>query len=255
MITKDQIDSTFNSAYAAKQFVVIEEMSKNAKRDLAQISMNKLKTLITEEKLVVNRKHQPEYTIDNHVNIMINSNHADAMLLEEGDRRFAVFDIDPIENRIGNTDYWTGLAEWIKDNVGSIYDYLLSYDTTGFSPNARAPLTSTKKEMVESSYSDEQILAQSIKDNPEQVFKSLGFKNPLHYVVASRLLEAHWALMGRLTKPDQTKRIQFGLALKELFGPSQQIRAESGPKVRIYKVVKGEWDMEKAKEDLKLLLK
>lgn len=254
MITREQLDSTFNSIYSAKQFVVVDEMSKNSRRDVALASSNKLKTLVTELRLLVNRKGQPEFEIENHMNIVMTSNHVDALFMEDGDRRFAVIEFSPIIDRRYDHGYWDSFAKWCDDNLGVIYDFLLTYDISDFAPYGRAPETEAKKSMIESSYTDEQQLASALWESPGAILKALGFPEDMKYIVTNRMLDAWWVYNGRNTKPTVSNQTKFGTCLKDLGAEKKQVKIDGQP-FRVYKLTTDEWNQDQCKKDLGFFIK
>lgn len=145
-IGKEQIESSFNSIYAAKQLIHLDELH-GANQATAQKITNKIKMLVTGERIVVNQKGQPEYEVNNHANLITTSNYVDSIKLDDDDRRAAVIKFKPAEDLRHDQVYWQSYVRWCDDEGGAeaLLDYLLKLDLSEFNPRAWAPETSEKQ--------------------------------------------------------------------------------------------------------------
>lgn len=249
MITREQLDSSFNSIYATKQFVVIDEMSKNSRKDAARSASNKLKTLITEEKILVNKKRDPEYEINNHMNVVMTSNYLDALHLEDGDRRFFICQFNPMVDKKHDAQYWSEMAEWFRNHRNDFYSYLLELDLTDFEPYKPAPKTIAKEEMLLASYTDEQSLAYDLINDTEEFMAMLDLPGDVEYVVPAIVFNAWWASQGRPGLAPKRNLDRFSRALTEFNCPKNQVRV-GNKKYRGVKITPGDWDNAKARRDI-----
>jgi Family of unknown function (DUF5906) len=134
------------SHFLEAQLIIIEEMMNFEKRAVA----NKLKDWLagtTSSRVEVNKKHQQPYSIPCIQNWIITTNHADAIALEETERRFWIHDCDKHEPR---KDRLPALWEWFekKGGIEACVGYLLKRDISKFSPHAEPPETAAKREML-----------------------------------------------------------------------------------------------------------
>lgn len=88
-LTDTQMNSQFNSIMEDKMIVHFNEISAEERRDRMAVK-NKLKTWITDDTLVINSKGVKEYYKTNHMNIVINTNEAIPVDIDDKDRRFTV---------------------------------------------------------------------------------------------------------------------------------------------------------------------
>lgn len=172
MIRKQDLISGDNSFAENKQFVLGEEITGDERRGM----VDDLKSLITNEELRVNIKFVPKYSLRSCVNYYFTSNNPDAFFLDETDRRFFVHEIvgAPLPEA-----WYTGVYDpWYKSDAGAaaLLDYFLNIDLTGFSPMSRAPMTTSKAEMIENSRSVLGNWVHNLRDNPDNVLK-LGAAN------------------------------------------------------------------------------
>ncbi len=169
-ISNDELRSSFTSLYAAKQFIHADEL-KRAPSSADSVNQ-KIKGLVTNNTMTVNRKGDPEYKIKNVSNIAITSNYYDCIKLDEDDRRAAIIRWSPVSHacdKRGMQDYWRPLAAWLESNAGAaaIYAYLLERDTTGFDPAAWAPTTVWKEQVIDAARSPVERFAAQLRSEPE----------------------------------------------------------------------------------------
>jgi hypothetical protein len=141
-----ELQSDFNGWLKNAQLVVIEEMMAFGRREL----MNKLKPLITQSRVRINEKFALPCRIPNRANFMMFSNHQDAVLLEDGDRRYFVY-TSPAQPR--NQAYYDELFCWLSNNGPALLHWLEARDLSRFNPHGRAPGTEAKLALIEASRS------------------------------------------------------------------------------------------------------
>lgn len=143
VIGKDQIASSFNSVYATRQLVNLDEMHSGNDTGALAIT-NRIKMLVTTPRLVVNTKGQPEYEVDNHINLVTTSNYSDSIKFDEGERRACVIKFEAHMSQVWWVAYFSDLRS------SQVYSYLLGVDMTGFDPSAIAPETEWKDIVIDS---------------------------------------------------------------------------------------------------------
>jgi len=167
-VSNDELRSTFTSIYAAKQFIHADELKRLSHQDVIN---QRVKGIVTNEFMTVNRKGDPEYKIKNVSNLAITSNYFDCIKLDEDDRRAAVVRWEPYNafmDRRGDPSFWLPLVQWIDDQGSSIiYDYLLRRDLGNFNPGAWAPVTAEKGEVIDSARSPIERFVAQLKTEPE----------------------------------------------------------------------------------------
>lgn len=150
MINTKALKSNFTSLYAMRQFVHADELVRARGEEDAVSQV--VKALVTSEKLTVNKKGQPEYDIDNHVNLAVTSNYWDCLRLDADDRRSCVIRWNGAIDRRGDQSYWRNYVEWCeRGGANALYDYLLNKTISWFDPAAWAPATSWKEQVKEAS--------------------------------------------------------------------------------------------------------
>lgn len=150
------VDSAFNYWAAHKRLCVVHEIyaGHSAK------AYNKLKSIITDQYIQVNKKFQAAYEIENWLHIIACSNSKRALQLSSDDRRWFV---PGITDQKQPTEYWQAFNLWLQqqDGLGIIKqwadDFVLEHGHV--LPGADAPaMNKAKKEMIEEAYSAGQSL-------------------------------------------------------------------------------------------------
>ena len=167
-IKDTDLRGTFNDWAENKQFVVGDEVTGSDKRADA----DKLKGLITQDTMRVNKKYLPPFTIPDCVNYFFTSNHPDAFFMDDDDRRSLVVnvEVDPLPDA-----FYREYDTWYK-GMGANYllDYLLNLDLAGFDPHAQAFRTAAREDMIVHARSDLSSWVHMLIEDPETHLQVLG---------------------------------------------------------------------------------
>jgi putative DNA primase/helicase len=165
VISREHVSSTFNSVYSMKQFVHVDEIkTQSGVRDnVAQ----KIKLLISQERMVVNRKGQPEFEVDASANFAITDNFWDCMKLDQDDRRACVIRWEGAVDRRGDQPYWSKYVHWAEHwGPSFLYDWLLKQDISWFDPTSWAPATKWKEQVKEATMLPLESWIKDLWDDP-----------------------------------------------------------------------------------------
>ena len=176
MIKANQLDSDFNSWMRNKQFVFGEEIYMSDRRD-RETAMGTLKSLVTNEYVSVNTKFRPEETFKNYVQFYLTANQANALALDSADRRITVVHA-PEEKR--DDTYYNELDRWSReeDSAGKLLYHLLNkVDVSKFNPNAGAPMTADKQEIIETTRGMVEYYVALLEDTPMKIFSVNGVRS------------------------------------------------------------------------------
>ena len=148
VVGQEVFNDGFTDWQAHKVMVVCDEVSSTDKRAVA----DRIKGWITSSKNSINAKHAPKFKQPNLIKYVFLSNHADAVYLDETDRRFFV--VEATSDRLPKDDS-ANFVKW-RDAGGysALLHYLQNLKIKDFNPTAPAPLSSSKEEMVEDNKSD-----------------------------------------------------------------------------------------------------
>lgn len=142
VIDQSAIEDKFNDWASRKLFMIADEVI--ARSDLYHVK-NKLKALITGERIRINPKNFAAYWERNHLNLVFLSNESMPVVLEEDDRRHCVI-WTPEKKPL--VYYQAVMAEIRNGGIAALHDYLLRVDLTGFDNGAHPPLTGAKAELI-----------------------------------------------------------------------------------------------------------
>jgi hypothetical protein len=160
-----RLNSNFNDWAEHKQFAVGEEIVVNPNEKKAVAEM--LKTLITDTTININRKYVNSYRLPNCMNLMALSNHAASMKLEEDDRRWFVHQVKSAKMQpelYRPFDVWSKSAE----GLSALFHYFLTLDLSGFDPQAAAPHTYDRLNMITGGRSVHGDWIANVKVNPDE---------------------------------------------------------------------------------------
>jgi hypothetical protein len=148
VITQSEVDDDFTGWMPGRVFVLADEI-KATGRDKTQ---NRLNIWTTAATLKTHDKGQPKRDIENLMDMVFLSNHADALFLSDADRRFWVHEVTA--GALPEDDIRAYIAWRENGGLAHLLQYLMNADLTGFDPKCRAPITDAKREMIEAGRSD-----------------------------------------------------------------------------------------------------
>lgn len=138
--------ANFNSHHLNKRIGVIEELA--IRKDVS--AYNALKQYVTEPLINAKEKNVTEYKARTPYGMLAFSNDPKPIVIEETDRRLHVYET-PVTPR--EDDYYDRLFNISDAEIAAFKYSLLRRDLTGFSPNARPPMTDDKRRLAKQSYS------------------------------------------------------------------------------------------------------
>ena len=142
--------------------------------------LNKLKPMITNDQIPVVSKNKNERTVPNFTSYMMMTNHADAIPVGDGDRRYCVIFTrqtrkEDLFNELGGKEgvaaYFNNLFGDLERRPDALARFLTDYKVSAdFSPAGRAPETSGLHKMRALSVSeDRQMFEEAIQDHACEV--------------------------------------------------------------------------------------
>jgi hypothetical protein len=195
-IADKDLHGSFNGWAVNKQFIVGDEIAGGEKkRDVA----DRMKSMITQTRININRKYMPHYTLPDCINYYFTSNHPDAFFMEDRDRRFMIHEV--LARHPLPRVFYDSYVEWL-DNGGAaalFYYFRNVVSLDGFNPKAEAPLTNSRREMVEIGRSDLGGWVSDLRERPESVLVAAGKPLPYKLFSTTELLS--------LYDPDGSRRV------------------------------------------------
>lgn len=247
VIGKDSISSTFNSVYAQRQFVNLDELHGGGEANALAIT-NRVKMLVTSPDILVNTKGSPEYTIKNHINLVTTSNYSDSLKLDDGDRRALVLLFGRKDLEHPGREYWDKYFKWALSTQGqaALYDYLIHVDMSGFDPDGHAPGTRWKDIVTDATRGAMEKWVRDLWEDPTLVLPPL--------FLDSKVLSPEQVAIAYM--PEETHKITPGL--KNALGQRMQdcgferytVKVEGQAK-RLWVIADryGRWDNERIRSE------
>jgi hypothetical protein len=169
-IGERELHSLHNEWAENKQFVMADEIVSGGEQK--RRTADHMKSMITQQQLLINRKYIPTYAIPDCINYYFTSNHADCFYLEDEDRRLMIHEVTA---QVKPSEFYTNYVEWLnKGGSSALFYHLLHLDLTGFNPAGHALQTRAKQEMTELGRSDVADWVAGLRDNPEPLLTWYG---------------------------------------------------------------------------------
>lgn len=183
--------------------------------------MDKMKPLITNDRVDVHAKGRDPVTVANTVSYMALSNYLDAMPIDAHDRRwfaivtpFVGLSREEIEAGGMDSEYFKRLVAAIRDHASALRGWMFAVDLKKFNPKYNAPRSSSKARIVDLCRSDDEVfihdlLAQGGVGISERCFSTISLAEELQRLgrklpsttAMNRMMQA----MGFVKYPKQIK--------------------------------------------------
>lgn len=159
-IGKSELKSDFNRWASRSKLLVVEELRAAGMRDISQ----NLHPLITEDRIPINDKGMPTYSIDNCFGLMCMTNHENALRLDTTDRRYMIVRTEAVPREQAYYDRMYGLLQ-DETFIAAVAHELMTRDLKGYNGQAAAPVTVAKKEMIKAGLTGLEDWLESEREN------------------------------------------------------------------------------------------
>jgi hypothetical protein len=227
VVGQEVFNDGFTDWQAHKVMVVCDEVSSTDKRAVA----DRIKGWITASKNNINAKNAPKFKQPNLIKYVFLSNHADAVYLDETDRRFYV--VEASSDRLPKEDSLE-FVQW-RDGAGkeALLHYLLNLNTKDFNPTAPAPVSNSKEAMFEDNKSDLErwmdAKVEELMHGKKYLISSealaIGYKDDTGHSCSSKTITTALRLRG-VTRLNKQARMMNG-SKKRLFALKNVVAYES----------------------------
>jgi hypothetical protein len=190
----DKILGKFNSLLENKIFIGVDEMRSRGRGEYS-IDNEKLKNIIVEDKIQIERKNFPVYDSNNHLNFMINSNNLGIVRVESSDRRFV-----PIQvcESTKSEKYWDNIRDkYINKETGKQFIHYLTKDFNDDVSLRNIPNSHLKKRMKISSGHQGERLILDIKED-EYDIEPFTLYNSNKYILEEERLKLKGLISAKL---------------------------------------------------------
>lgn len=164
------LHASFNGWAENRQFVMGDEITGGDKRG----SSDRLKSIITQQKVSLNIKYQPTYELVDCINYYFTSNHADSFFIEDKDRRYFVWEFkgSPLPlTWYRDYETWIGSPGQVGPGASALFYHLAHVDLTGFDPRGPAPETDSKRDMMQLGRSDIGNWVATLRESPDTALR------------------------------------------------------------------------------------
>jgi len=180
MILPERLDNQFNAFLQDNVLTCIDEMKHGSKVDVS----DKLKSYISETSLEINVKGKKERTREVFGNFIIFTNHSNATFIDEGDRRFWVYNIKALKN---TPEYYDQLWAWYRkepQSLNHLMRYLLDIDLSKYDHATVPKSTLAKIEMIQANKSGIEMSVLDAVANRDGIFAAdiIGYQTFKDYI-------------------------------------------------------------------------
>ena len=143
----------FNGCTMSKLFCCCNELSTiNESGNNWHAGFDSMKNLITDKLISVEKKGMEHIMVENHINFMGTTNNPNCIKVENGDRRYACFEVNNMYK--GDYDYFDTLGNAMTEEGGNhFYNYMISYPKDELVDIRRIPNTQLRTDLIENSKS------------------------------------------------------------------------------------------------------
>jgi hypothetical protein len=209
----------FNSPMSSSFFINLNEMCKKE----SQESEGKIKALITDARLMINKKNQDPYEVESYHRFLITTNSEDPINTKKGDRRNVI--IRCSDEKVGDIDYFVDLRQTFKQvrTQRTIYDYLMSIEGMDKFHSIPRPETEYQEDMkdIKRSLYDRWIEDMAREKENEYQIEFYGEKQCDDF--------KRWLAKNSITN-FETNSIKMALAIKRLKIPGVETAVRGGTK-------------------------
>lgn len=164
LVSNDLLEGRFTGYLGDAHLIHLQEVHVNGHWNSSKIA-NKLKAIVTDPTLSVEKKGQDDYNIPNRLIVTASSNFKDAMLIaSKQDRRWGIFEMQPnrgwVPGGVEARAYFNKVHAFLKSpRAAGVLRFIFSHiSLQGFDPQNPPPMTVAKARMVGMSLSDEQAV-------------------------------------------------------------------------------------------------
>lgn len=206
-VNQENLHSSFNDWARCRQFIIGDEITGSDRRSDA----DKLKHMITRDKILINQKFQPTYELKDTCNFLLTTNQPDAVYVEKTDRRNFVIET---KGKPLAQSFYKVYARYYQSDEGAaaVFYKLLNLDLKGFDPSEAAPQTAAKEAMHVISGSEADGMIREFLASPELVLK-IGTQPVNRELLSLKEIQDLLDPSGRLG------RMQIARALRRLDAP------------------------------------
>jgi Family of unknown function (DUF5906)/Primase C terminal 2 (PriCT-2) len=223
LVSNDLLEGRFTGYLGDAHLIHLQEVYVNGHWNSSKIA-NKLKAIVTDPTVSVEKKGQDDYNIPNRLVVTASSNYKNAMLISsKQDRRWGIFELVP--NRgwtpggIEARAYFNKVHAFLKSpRAAGVLRFIFNHiSLQGFDPQNPPPMTLAKERMVGMSLSEEQAVVSTACDSGDAPFhRDIFHMDEVRHLIQSetgkilsRQRIQHW-FKSVIADADEVKQIRSG---------------------------------------------
>lgn len=239
-IDQGDLHSAFNEWAEGKQFVMGDDITGSNKRSDADT----LKKRITQQKIRINAKYVPSYSVPDCINYFFTANQPDAFFLEDDDRRHFIHQVlvKPLDE-----GFYKEYELWLETGgAAAVFHHLLKHPLGDFNPSAPAFRTAAKDRMTAVVQSDLASWVRNLQQNPDHVLMVGEIKLDKDLFTSRELLQLYDPFTKGITTANGVAR-ELARAGVEQVVSGRPLKLADGSQARYYAVRNIEkWSQAKA---------
>lgn len=142
----DVLGGTFSDVIGETWWLYLEELRSGSTKIERVAVANKIKTWVTDPRMTVHPKGLKPYDARNRLQLTATSNFADAIHIDNNDRRWAIIQMLGAMSEKEAMELYSFL---LSDRAPGVLRHMfMAVDIRGFNPAARAPMSDAKKAMI-----------------------------------------------------------------------------------------------------------
>ncbi|MFZ1290935.1 MAG: primase-helicase family protein, partial [Melioribacteraceae bacterium] len=170
VIDDDRLQSDFNGYLKNKLFIAFNEVANDETKTRRSVK-SKIKSLVSEESVIINEKHVKVFEMHNFANLLFFSNEALPLLVERQDRRFNIIETGrPLKELAVFKKNPKGFIEEIGKEIKQFAQYLMNYKYDESIVNDVIE-NETKNNIKELSMNKFELFATKLKENKWEWFE------------------------------------------------------------------------------------
>jgi hypothetical protein len=172
-VTSGMLNSDHNDYLISKWHVTLAEFRAGTRGEREAIS-KKVENWIADDILSVHPKGTKAYSIPNHLVVTASTNKDDAALIDENDRKWAVHVLNAPKMTPAQKDWLFEKFLRTDRAAGVLRHYFMGTPLRDFDPNADAPRTAAREQMIGSAISsDYEMLVTAFEERAEPMSKDV----------------------------------------------------------------------------------
>lgn len=223
LVSNDTLEGRFTGYLGDSHLLHLQEVHVNGHWNSSKVA-NKLKAIVTDPTVSVEKKGQDDYNIPNRLVITATSNYKDAMLISsKQDRRWGIYELRPNRGWVpGGAEaraYFNRIHAFLKSpRAAGVLRFIFNHiSLQGFDPQNPPPMTLAKERMVGMSLSEEQaVVVDAFNSGNAPFHRDIFHMDEIRHLiqsetgkVLSRQRIQHW-FKNVVEEADEVKQIRSG---------------------------------------------